>query len=136
MNIFVSLVYPINAGSGPARLYMFNDNRRKVMCYCIIILCPRQVSLLSFSNTWLLPWALLNWFFPDLSPVWVQPQDLAGSSAQHHPPSEYLSLFLNHLFKNRLFIHIKLALDGCNTLKHHGYPLVGGLIYMRLRTLI
>lgn len=105
--------------SGPACLYMFDDNRRKVMCYCIIILHPRQVSLFPFSNTQLLLWALLEWFFPPPHPSLVShwglsPRtQLAPQPCISHHHDLFLPFLIIYLFKNRLFVHIKLALDGC-----------------------
>lgn len=71
------LCYPRNAVSETSCLCMFDDNKRKLMYYCTITLFPRQVSLFSFSNIWLLPWTLLDCFFPRAHPSLVFTGSLA-----------------------------------------------------------
>lgn len=102
---------------GPTCLYRFDDNRRKVMGYCIIM--SKTGFVIPFFQHTAPPMRSLGLFFSQTSSqpgfsVMAQSQDPAGSSALHQPPSQSLSPFFNYLFKTRLFAHIKLAPGGCS----------------------
>lgn len=82
---FSCLCYPTNAASGPACLSMFDEKRSNVLLYNYFM--SRTGFILFFFQHRLLPWSLLDWFFPGLTPgfsLGTQPQDPAGSSALCH----------------------------------------------------
>lgn len=133
---FWVFVYLRNAVSETACLYMLDEKERKLMCYCTITLFPRQVSLFSFSYIWLLPWALLDCFFPELIPVWCP------SLVSHWEPSPRTQLApqpcISHHYNLFLSYLITCSKPDCSDtsdlhwvstvfLKSHCYPLRDGI---------
>lgn len=110
------LYYLRNAVSETAWFCMFDDKKRKQMYYCTITSVPRQVSLFSFSNIWLLPVLFFSQSLsqPDV-PAWCLTGCPApGPSWLLSPASATTTIsfsLFNYLFKTRLFRHIRLALS-------------------------